>query len=208
MELKVYNNKGQETDKKIEINDSIFAVEPNDHAIYLDCKQHLANKRQGTHKTKERGEVAGSTKKIKRQKGTGTARAGDIKNPIFRGGGRAFGPKPKSYNQKVNKKTKRLARKSALSYKVKEGSLFVIDDFGIDEIKTRKVAEIQENFKISEKNLIIVVNQQNKNLYLSSRNLPGVNVVSASNLNTYNILKASVLMFDEESIKVLNENLA
>ncbi|MEA3447673.1 MAG: 50S ribosomal protein L4 [Bacteroidota bacterium] len=208
MKLKVYNNKGQETGNTLDLNDAIFAVEPNDHAIYLDCKQHLANKRQGTHKTKERSDVKGSTKKIKRQKGTGTARAGDIKNPVFRGGGRIFGPRPKSYNQKINKKTKRLARKSALSYKIKDGNLFVIDDFGIDEIKTRKIAEIQDNFKISEKNLVIVVNQQNNNLYLSSRNLPGVNIVSVSNLNTYDILKASVLMFDEESIKVLNENLA
>ncbi|MGC9331405.1 MAG: 50S ribosomal protein L4 [Bacteroidales bacterium] len=208
MKLKVYNNKGQETGNTLDLNDAIFAVEPNDHAIYLDCKQHLANKRQGTHKTKERSDVKGSTKKIKRQKGTGTARAGDIKNPIFRGGGRTFGPRPKSYNQKINKKTKRLARKSALSYKIKDGNLFVIDNFGIDEIKTRKIAEIQKNFKISDKNLVIVVNQQNNNLYLSSRNLPSVNIVSVSNLNTYSILKASVLMFDEESIKVLNENLA
>ncbi len=208
MKLKVYNNKGQETGNTLEVNDAVFAVEPNDHAIYLDCKQHLANKRQGTHKTKERSDIKGSTRKIKRQKGTGTARAGDIKNPIFRGGGRTFGPRPKDYNHKINKKTKRLARKSALSYKVKDGDVFVVDNFGIDEIKTRNVTEIQKIFKISEKNLVFVVNQQNKNLYLSSRNLPGVNVVSVSNLNTYNILKASILMFDEESIKVLNENLA
>ncbi len=208
MKLKVYNNKGQETGNNIDISDEIFAVEPNDHAIYLDCKQYLANKRQGTHKTKERSEIAGSTKKIKRQKGTGTARAGDIKNPIFRGGGRTFGPRPRSYDQKINKKTKRLARKSALSYQVRDGNILVVDDFGIDEIKTQKVAEIPKNFKISEKNLVFVVNQQNKNLYLSSRNLPGVKIVSVSDLNTYDILKASVLMFEEKSIKVLNENLA
>ncbi|MFP4664147.1 MAG: 50S ribosomal protein L4 [Bacteroidales bacterium] len=208
MKLKVYNNKGQETDKSLDLNDSIFAIEPNDHAVYLDCKQYLANKRQGTHKTKERGEIKGSTKKIKRQKGTGTARFGDIKNPIFRGGGRTFGPRPKSYNQKLTKKTKRLARKSALSHKAKENQIFIVDNFGLDEIKTRRIAEIQDNFKISDKKLLIIVNEQNKNVYLSSRNLPGVRVVSVSDLNTYEIMNASVLMFEEESIKVLDKNLA
>ncbi len=208
MKLKVYNNKGQETDKTLDLNDSVFAIEPNDHAVYLDCKQYLANKRQGTHKAKERSDIAGSRKKIKRQKGTGTARFGDIKNPIFRGGGRVFGPRPKSYNEKVNKKTKRLARKSALSYKAKDKQLFVVDNFGVDEIKTRRIAEIQENFKISDKKLLIVVNEQNKNVYLSSRNLPGVDVVSVLNLSTYDIVGASILMFEEDSIKVLDKTLA
>jgi large subunit ribosomal protein L4 len=208
MKLKVYNNKGQETERTLDLNDSVFAIEPNDHAVYLDCKQYLANKRQGTHKAKERGEIAGSRKKIKRQKGTGTARFGDIKNPIFRGGGRVFGPRPKSYNEKVNKKTKRLARKSALSYKAKDGQLLVVDNLGVDEIKTRRIAEIQDNFKISDKKLLIVVNEQNKNVYLSSRNLPGVEVVSVSSLNTYDIVGASILMFEEDSIKVLDKTLA
>ena len=208
MKLKVYNNKGQETGSSVELNDAIFAVEPNDHAIYLDCKAHLANRRQGTHKAKERGEVAGSTKKIKRQKGTGTARFGSIKNPLFRGGGRVFGPRPRNYSQKVNKKVKQLARKSALSYKLKDEAIIVVDNLGINEIKTKSVVEILKNFEISDKKLLIVVNEQNKNVYLSSRNLSGVEVVNASSLSTYKILDASVLMFEENSIEVLNSTLA
>ncbi len=208
MELKVYNNKGQETGNSIELNDAIFAVEPNDHAIYLDCKAHLANCRQGTHKSKERNEIAGSTKKLKRQKGTGTARFGSIKSPLFRGGGRVFGPRPRNYSQKVNKKVKQLARKSALSYKMKDNAVIVVDNLAINDIKTKNIVEIQKNFKISDKKLLIVVNEQNKNVYLSSRNLPGVDVVNVSTLGTYKILNASVLMFEEDSIEVLNSVLA
>jgi len=208
MKLKVYNNKGQETGNSLEMDDAIFAFEPNDHAIYLDCKAHLANRRQGTHKSKERGEIKGSTKKIKRQKGTGTARFGDIKNPLFRGGGRVFGPKPRDYSQKVNKKVKLIARKSALSYKFKDEGIIIVDNLDINEIKTKQIIEIQKNFKISDKKLLIVVNEQNNNVYLSSRNLSGVDVVNVSSLNTYKILNASVLMFEENSIEVLNKTLA
>lgn len=208
MELKVYNNKGQETGNSVELNDAIFAVEPNDHAIYLDCKAHLANMRQGTHKAKERGEIAGSTKKIKRQKGTGTARCGSIKSPLFRGGGRVFGPRPRNYSQKVNRKVKQLARKSALSYKMKDNAVIVVDNLAFSEIKTKNMVELQKNFEISEKKVLIVVNEQNKNVYLSSRNLSGVEVVNASSLSTYKILDASVLMFEENSIEVLNSILA
>jgi large subunit ribosomal protein L4 len=207
MKLKVYNNKGQETGNSLEINDAVFAVEPNDHAIYLDCKAHLANRRQGTHKSKERGEIKGSTKKIKRQKGTGTARFGDIKNPLFRGGGRVFGPRPRNYSQKVNKKVKLVARKSALYYKMKDENIIIVDKLDVNEIKTKQIVEIQKNFKISDKKLLIVVNEQN-NKYLSSRNLSGVDVVNVSSLSTYKILSASVLMFEENSIEVLNKTLA
>jgi large subunit ribosomal protein L4 len=208
MKLKVYNNKGQETGNSLELNDAVFSFEPNDHAIYLDCKAYLANQRQGTHKSKERGEVKGSTKKIKRQKGTGTARFGDIKNPLFKGGGRVFGPKPRDYSQKVNKKVKAIARKSALSYKAKDEGIIIVDKFGLEAIKTKSIVELQKNFKISDKKLLIVVNEPNNNVYLSSRNLPGVEVVNVSQLNTYTILNASVLMFEENSIEVLNEILA
>jgi large subunit ribosomal protein L4 len=208
MKLKVYNNKGQETGNSLEINDAVFAVEPNDHAIYLDCKAHLANRRQGTHKAKERGEVKGSTKKIKRQKGTGTARFGDIKNPLFRGGGRVFGPRPRNYSQKVNKKVKLIARKSALYYKMKDENIIIVDKLDVNEIRTKQIVEIQKNFKISDKKLLIVVNEQNNNVYLSSRNLSGVDVVNVSSLSTYKILNASVLMFEENSIEVLNKTLA
>lgn len=180
----------------------------NDHAIYLDCKAHLANCRQGTHKAKERSEITGSTKKIKRQKGTGTARCGSIKSPLFRGGGRVFGPRPRNYSQKVNRKVKQLARKSALTYKMKDNAILIVDNLGINEIKTKLMVEMRENFKISDKKVLIVVNEQNKNVYLSSRNLSGVEVVNASSLNTYKILNASVLMFEENAIEVLNNALA
>ncbi len=208
MELAVYNIKGEETGKSISLNDSVYGIDPNDHAIYLDVKQYLANLRQGTHKTKERSEVAGSTKKIKRQKGTGTARAGDIKSPIFRGGGRTFGPRPRDYSFKLNKKVKRLARKSALSYKAKSEMIKVIEDFNLESPKTKDYISMLSNLKINEKKSLLVLNEQNKNIYLSSRNLPGVKVVTASDVTTYDIMNASVLLLVESSVDVLDNMLS
>jgi large subunit ribosomal protein L4 len=208
MKVSIYNKSGEETGKQIELNDLIFAIEPNDHAIYLDCKQYMANSRQGTHSSKHRGMVSGSTKKIKRQKGTGTARAGSIKNPLFRGGGRIFGPEPRIYNFKLNKKLKKLARKSALTYRAQENNIFVVDNFNYDEIKTKNIIALRNNFKIDDKKILIIVANTNKNVYLSSRNLENVNVVTASDLATYDIMWASILMVEEKSIDVFENNLA
>lgn len=208
MKVSIYNKSGEETGKQIELNDSIFAVEPNDHAIYLDCKQYMANSRQGTHSSKHRGMISGSTKKIKRQKGTGTARAGSMKNPLFRGGGRVFGPEPRIYNFKLNKKLKRLARKSALTYRAQENNIFVVDNFNYDEIKTKNIIALRNNFKAEDKKVLIIVANPNKNVYLSSRNLESVNVVTASDLTTYDIMWASILMMEEKSIDVFENNLA
>ncbi|TKG91038.1 50S ribosomal protein L4 [Puteibacter caeruleilacunae] len=205
MEVAVLNTTGQETGRKVELNDLIYGVEPNDHAIYLDVKQYLANQRQGTHKAKERGEISGSTRKIKRQKGTGTARAGSIKSPIFRGGGRAFGPRPRNYGFKLNKKVKALARKSALTYKAKDNSILVVEDFNFEAPKTKEMVAIQSNLKINDKKSLIVLSDQNKNIYLSSRNLKDTNVVTVDELTTYNILNASALVFTEGSVKKLEE---
>jgi large subunit ribosomal protein L4 len=208
MKVSVYNKSGQETERKLEIKQEIFGIEPNDHAIYLDCKQFLANNRQGTHKTKERGEVKGSTKKIKRQKGTGTARAGDIKNPLFRGGGRVFGPEPRDYRFKLNKKVKRLARKSAVSYKFKNEAIYVVDNFDFEEIKTKNMTTFINNLELFNKKLLFVVAEQNNYLYLSSRNLKQVEVLNIRDLNTYEIVKASVLIFEEKTIDVFENYLA
>ena len=204
MELSVINIKGEETGKNVKLNDKIYGIDPNDHAIYLDVKQYLANKRQGTHKTKERSEVAGSTKKIKKQKGTGTARAGDIKNPLFRGGGRTFGPMPRDYGFKLNKKVKKLARKSALSYKAKTDMIRVVEDFSLEAPKTKEYIAFLNNLKITDKKSLLVLNEQNKNIYLSSRNLQGVKVVIASEVTTYDIMNASVLLLAESSVDVLD----
>ena len=168
MELTVLNIDGKDTGRKVNLDDSIFGVKPNDHAIYLDSKQYLANQRQGTHKSKERGEIAGSTRKLKRQKGTGTARAGSIKNPLFRGGGRVFGPTPRSYSFKLNKKVKQLARKSALSYKVSSNNIIVLEDFSFEDPKTREMVKVGLNLKLGKKNSVFVLPEQNKNIYLSS----------------------------------------
>ncbi len=208
MELAVYNLKGEETGKNVSLNDDVYGIEPNDHAIYLDVKQHLANLRQGTHKTRERSEVAGSTKKIKRQKGTGTARAGDIKSPIFRGGGRVFGPRPRDYSFKLNKKLKKLARKSALSYKVKTEKIRIVEDFNISTPKTSEYIDILKNLNINEKKSLLVLTEQNKNIYLSSRNLQGAKVVTASEITTYDIMNASVLLLVESSVDVLDNMLS
>jgi len=207
MEIAVYNIEGKETGKKVTLNDAIFGIEPNDHAIYLDTKQYLASQRQGTHKAKERSEIMGSTRKLKRQKGTGTARFGSIKNPEFRGGGRIFGPRPRFYGFKLNKKVKQLARKSALSYKAKENKIIVLEDFSMEVPKTSQMAGMSANLNLSRKNSLIVLSEQNKNIYLSSRNLQGVEVVIISDLNTYNIMKASTLVLTESAVGVLQSTI-
>jgi len=205
MELNVVNIKGEDTNRKVELPDSIFSIEPNDHAIYLDVKQYLANQRQGTHKSKERAEIAGSTRKIKKQKGTGTARAGSIKSPVFRGGGRVFGPRPRNYSFKLNKKLKRLARKSALAYKLKEQAIIIVEDFNFDAPKTKEFVAIRKNLKVDDKRSLMVVKDLDKNLYLSSRNVPKSEVMVLSDLNTYAILKAKSLVLFESSIEELGK---
>ena len=207
MEVAVFNIEGKETGRKVSLNETIFGIEPNDHAIYLDTKQYLANQRQGTHKAKERGEIMGSTRKLKKQKGTGTARFGSIKNPEFRGGGRIFGPRPRFYGFKLNKKVKQLARKSALSYKAKENKIIILEDFSFDAPKTSKMAGMSANLNIMNKKSLFVLPEQNNNIYLSSRNLQGVEVVTISDLNTYNIMKASTLVLTESAVDVLQSTL-
>ena len=207
MEVAVINIDGKETGRKVNLNEAIFGIEPNDHAIYLDTKQYMAGQRQGTHKAKERAEVMGSTRKLKRQKGTGTARFGSIKNPQFRGGGRIFGPRPRFYGFKLNKKVKELARKSALSYKARENKIIVLEDFSLDVPKTSKMAGMSANLNLPNKKSVIVLPEQNKNIYLSSRNLQGVEVVTISDLNTYNIMKASTLVLTESAVDVLQSTL-
>ena len=208
MEVAITNISGKATSKKVKLNDAIFGVEPNDHAIYLDVKQHLANQRQGTHKSKERAEIAGSTKKIKKQKGTGGARAGSIKSGTIVGGGRIFGPRPRNYSFKLNKKLKTLARTSALSYKAKDSNLTVLEDFSFDAPKTKKYADLLSNLKLSDKKTLLVLGESNKNVYLSSRNLTNTKVVTASDLNTYDILNAQNLLLVESSVKELENILA
>jgi large subunit ribosomal protein L4 len=205
MEISVLNTAGKDTGRKVELNDEIFGIQPNNHAIYLDVKQYLANQRQGTHKSKQRNEVAGSTRKIKRQKGTGTARAGSIKSPLFRGGGRVFGPIPRDYNFKLNKKLKQLARKSALSFKANDNSILVLEDFNFDTPKTKEIVNICKNLNLTEKKSVFVLGEPNKNIYLSSRNLQKHKVLTASRLNTYEIMNAGTLVLVESSIDVLNK---
>lgn len=200
MEVPVLNNSGQETGRNVVLNEEIYAVEPNDHAIYLDVKQYLANRRQGTHKTKARSEVSGSTRKLKRQKGTGGARAGSIKSGTMRGGGRIFGPQPRDYSFKLNKKLKVLARKSALTYKAKANDIMILEDFTFDSPKTRKFVDIQNNLKINDKKSLIVLSEANKNLYLSSRNLQNLEIVTTLDLSTYKIMGAKKLVFFESSV--------
>lgn len=205
MELAILNTSGEDTGRKIELNDSVFGIEPNEHAIYLDVKQYLANQRQGTHKSKERADISGSTAKIKKQKGTGTARAGSIKSPVFRGGGRAFGPRPRNYSFKLNKKLKQLARRSALTLKAQNDGLLIVEDFNFEAIKTKSFVELQKNLKVSDKKVLLVLNEDNKNIYLSSRNLKNVEVVRVADLATYDIMKVSTLLFVESSVKGLDE---
>jgi large subunit ribosomal protein L4 len=205
MELTILNTAGEDTGRKIELNDSVFGIEPNEHAIYLDVKQFLANQRQGTHKSKERADISGSTAKIKKQKGTGTARAGSIKSPLFRGGGRCFGPRPRNYSFKLNRKLKQLARKSALSVKAKNDALVVVEDFNFESVKTKLFVDLQNNLKVADKKVLLVLNEENKNIYLSSRNLKNIEVVRVFDLATYDIMKASTLLFVESSVKGLDE---
>ena len=200
MELTVLDLNGKTTSKKVDLSDNIFAIEPNDHAIWLDVKRYAAHQRQGTHKTKERSEITGSRRKVKRQKGTGTARAGDIKNPIFRGGGRAFGPRPGKHTVGLNKKLKQLARRSALTYKARDEKIKVLEDFNFDSPKTSGYVELLQNLDLSGKKTLLVLSEPNKNIYLSSRNLRGSKTVSASNLNTYDILDNENLILVESAL--------
>ncbi|MBN1338559.1 MAG: 50S ribosomal protein L4 [Bacteroidales bacterium] len=201
MELEVYNFKGGKTGRMVNLNDGIFAIEPNDHAIYLDVKQHMANKRQGTHKSKERNEVEGSTRKLKRQKGTGTARFGGIKNPLFRGGGRVFGPKPRDYSFKLNKKLKKIARMSALSYKATDNNILVLEDFSFETHKTKNFVEMIAKLNLNEKKVLLVTKEPDAKLVLSSRNLQKVKVITAPMLCTYDILNAQSLVILEGSLQ-------
>jgi large subunit ribosomal protein L4 len=208
MEVKVLDINGKETGRKVKLSDSVFGIEPNKHAVYLDVKQYLANQRQGTHKAKERAEVAGSTRKIKKQKGTGTARAGSAKNPLFKGGGTVFGPRPRSYSFKLNKGLKRLARKSAFSLKAKESNLIVVEDFNFEAPNTKKFITFLSALGIENKKSLIVLGDSNKNVYLSSRNLKASNVVTNSELSTYAILNANNLVLLEGCLEGIEENLS
>ena len=205
MELSVLNIAGKETGRKVELNDAIFGIEPNEHAIYLDVKQYLANQRQGTHKSKQRNEISGSTRKLKKQKGTGGARAGSIKNPLFRGGGRVFGPVPRDYSFKLNKKLKRLARRSALSLKVGANAVTVVEDFNFEAPKTKQIIQLIKDLQVNSRNLLFVTNGNNDNVVLSARNLQDVSVMRVSDLATYDIMRARHLVFVESSVEGLNE---
>ena len=205
MEISVLNINGQETGRKVTLNESIFGIEPNDHVLYLDVKQYLANQRQGTAKSKERSEIAGSTRKLGRQKGGGGARRGDIKSPVLVGGGRVFGPKPRDYRFKLNKKVKVLARKSALSYKAQENAIVVLEDFTFEAPKTKEFIKVAKNIKVDGRKILLVLPEVNKNVYLSARNLQGTEVMLASNLNAYKVLNADVLVVTENSLKTIDQ---
>ena len=206
MKLAIHNITGKETSKKVDLSNDIFGVEPNDHAIYLDVKQYLAAQRTGTHKTKGRSEVKGSRRKLRKQKGSGAARVGDIKNPLFRGGGRVFGPEPRNYSFKVNKKVKRLARKSALSYKAKDKNIIVLEDFTFPKPNTKSYVDFLSNFDLLDNKTVLVLAESNKNIFLSSRNLKKTRVVLASELNTYDVMNANKLMIMKSSINEIEKN--
>jgi large subunit ribosomal protein L4 len=208
MEVKVLDFNGKDTGRKVQLSDSVYGIEPNNHAVYLDVKQYLANQRQGTHKAKERAEVAGSTRKIKKQKGTGTARAGSAKNPLFKGGGTVFGPRPRSYSFKLNKALKRLARKSAFSIKAKESNIIVVEDFNFETPNTKNFINVLKALGLENKKSLFVLGDSNKNVYLSSRNLKASNVVSNTELSTYAILNANNLVLLEGSLEGIEENLS
>ena len=205
MEVSVLNIKGQETGKKVELNDAIFGIEPNDHVIYLAVKQYLAAQRQGNHKSKERSEIAGSTRKLIRQKGGGGARRGDIKSPVLRGGGRVFGPQPRDYWFKLNKKVKALARKSALSYKAQQNAVIVVEDFDFEAPKTKAFVDMQKSLNVDGKKLLLVLPANNKNVFLSARNVQRVEVATASAINTYQVMNANVLVLTENALKLVDE---
>lgn len=200
MELAVYNTQGKATSKKVKLSDSIFGIEPNDHAIYLDVKLIMANKRQGTHMARERADVAGSTRKIKKQKGTGTARAGSIKNPLFRGGGTVFGPRPRIYSFKLNKKQRKLARMSALAYKAKEDAILILEDIQMDSPKTKEYTAVLNNLQVGDVKTLLVVSDNNTNVYLSSRNVKNTQVLEASQVNTYDVLNCKKLIISEGAV--------
>jgi large subunit ribosomal protein L4 len=208
MEVAVLDINGKETGRKANLSDAVFAIEPNDHAVYLDVKQYLANQRQGTHKAKERAEIVGSTRKIKKQKGTGTARAGSIKNPLFKGGGRVFGPRPRSYSQKLNKNVKRLARKSALTLKAKSESIIVIEDFNFDAPKTKNFINVLKALGLDSKKSLFVLGDSNNNVYLSSRNLKTSEVLTSSELSTYKIVHANRIVLCEGALEGIESNLS
>lgn len=201
MELAVLNSKGEDTGRKVNLDESIFNIDPNDHAIYLDVKQYLANQRQGTHKSKERSEVAGSTRKIKKQKGTGTARAGSMKSPLFRGGGRIFGPKPRDYSFKVNKKLKDLARKSALSYKAKDGEISIVEPFTFEAPRTKEYRKVLTNLSADQKKTLLILSEVDKNVFLSSRNLRYSKVITVDSINTYDLLNSDKVLICENSLE-------
>ncbi len=208
MKVAVLDYKGKDTGRKVELSKDIFEIDPNDHALYLDVKQYLANQRQGTHKSKQRAEITGSTRKIKKQKGTGTARAGSIKSGVFRGGGRIFGPQPRDYDSKLNKKLKRLARKSALTIKAKDKAITIVEDFEFDSIKTKNFISVVKALKLEDKKSLFVFGAPNNNVYLSSRNLKGSDVVICSELSTYKILNANQLVLLESSLNEIKTNLS
>lgn len=208
MEVKVINISGKETGAKVQLSESVFGVQPSDHAIYLDVKQYLANQRQGTHKSKQRNEIAGSTRKLYKQKGTGGARAGSIKSPLFNGGGRVFGPQPRDYSFKLNKKLKSLARKSALSYKAQDNNVVVLEDFTFDSIKTKNYINLVNALNLAGEKTLLVLPAQNNNIYLSSRNIQKAKVITAADLNTYDVLNAGKLLLTADSLKTLEEAFA
>jgi large subunit ribosomal protein L4 len=208
MEVKVLNISGKETGAKVQLPESVFGIEPNDHAIYLDVKQYLANQRQGTHKSKQRNEIAGSTRKLYKQKGTGGARAGSIKSPLFNGGGRVFGPQPRDYSFKLNKKLKSLARKSALAYKAKDNNVVILEDFNFDTVKTKNYTSLLAALNVGTQKTLLVLPTQNNNIYLSSRNVQKTKVIAAADLNTYDVLNAGVLVLTADSVKTLEEAFA
>ena len=208
MEVNVFNLSGKETGAKVQLPESVFGIEPNDHSIYLDVKQYLANQRQGTHKSKQRNEIAGSTRKLHKQKGTGGARAGSIKSPLFNGGGRVFGPQPRDYSFKLNKKLKQLARKSALSYKAKENNVVVLDELNFDGIKTKNYISLVKALNVADEKTLLVLPAYNNNVYLSSRNLKKAKVIVASELNTYDVLNATKLLLTTDAVKTLEEAFA
>jgi large subunit ribosomal protein L4 len=207
MELSVYNIKGEDTGRKVTLDDAIFGIEPNDHAIYLAVKQYMSNRRQGTAKSKERSEISGSTRKLGRQKGGGGARRGDINSPLLVGGARVFGPQPRDYSFKLNKKVKALARRSALSYKAKENAIIVIEDFSLDAPKTKSYISMLEGLKVADKKSLLVLPKEDRNIFLSARNLQGAKLTVANKLNTYVVLDAGVLLFTENSVKEINDAL-
>ncbi len=206
MELAVYNQQGQDTGRKIQLNDEVFGIEPNEHAVYLDVKQFLANQRQGTHKSKERSEVSGSTRKLHKQKGGGGSRIGDINSPVLVGGGRVFGPRPRDYRFKLNKKLKALARRSALSAKAQEGQIIVVDSINFDAPKTKDFINFTKNLKVEGKKLLLVLSDKNNNVYLSSRNVPNVHLMNASDINTYALLNNNAIIMTEGSVEFINNS--